>query len=140
MSPSTPGDRRGVLDASAVLAWMFNERGGATVEKVLPFGVLATPNLTEVVYTVVERGYQGTVTALHSQIRATGLLIEPAVEDDAIRAAELIAESRANADRGSLSLGDGLCIAIAERLSLPVIGGDTHWETLTLRTPHYPIR
>jgi ribonuclease VapC len=96
--------------------------------------------LTEVIYTVVERGYQGKPSALHSQVLATGLTIEPTIEDDAIRAAELIVTSRTAADRGRLSLGDGLCIAVAERLSLPVIGGDTHWETLILRTDYYPIR
>ena len=140
MSPATPSDRRGVLDASAVLAWMFKETGGTVVGKLLPFGVLPVPNLTEVIYKTTERGYQGTVAALSSQIRATNLNIEPVLEDDGVRAAELIAQSRANPDRGRLSLGDGLCIAVAERLSLPVIGGDTHWETLTLRTSHYPIR
>jgi PIN domain nuclease of toxin-antitoxin system len=39
----------------------------------------------------------------------------------------------ASSPAGSLSLGDGLCIAVAERLNLPITGGDLYWETLDLR-------
>ena len=39
----------------------------------------------------------------------------------------------ASSPAGSLSLGDGLCIAVAERLELPLTGGDLYWETLDLR-------
>ena len=39
----------------------------------------------------------------------------------------------ASSPSGSLSLGDGLCIAVAERLELPITGGDLYWETLDLR-------
>ena len=48
-----------------------------------------------------------------------------------MRAGELIAWSRTQdedqLDR-SLSLGDGLCIAVAERLGLLVTGGDEYWD------------
>jgi PIN domain nuclease of toxin-antitoxin system len=39
----------------------------------------------------------------------------------------------ASSPAGSLSLGDGLCIAVAERLELPITGGDLYCETLDLR-------
>ena len=60
--------------------------------------------------------------------------VEPVITKDAIRAADLIAASKAaSSPAGSLSLGDGLCIAVAERLELPITGGDLYWETLELR-------
>jgi len=56
------------------------------------------------------------------------------ITQDAIRAADLIAASKsASSPAGLLSLGDGLCIAVAERLELPIAGGDLYWETLDLR-------
>ena len=41
---------------------------------------------------------------------------------------------------GSLSLGDGLCIAVAERLGLPLTGGDQHWSTVSSTVPFMPFR
>jgi PIN domain nuclease of toxin-antitoxin system len=41
---------------------------------------------------------------------------------------------------GSLSLGDGLCIAVAERLGLPVTGGHQHGEALDLAVEFVPFR
>ena len=53
-------------------------------------------------------------------------------ESDVARAAELIAQSRTGDQAGSLSLGDGLCLAVAE--------GDQLWAKLALRVPFLPFR
>jgi len=132
-----------VLDASAVLAFVLDEHAGDTVRKLLPVGIIPAPNLTEVLYRAQERGYRNTPQALYTLLLETGLAVEPLTEDDAVRAAELIAASRAtrnNRDDPSLSLGDGLCCAVAERLNLALTGGDAHWSTLDLKVDYFPIR
>lgn len=135
-------DRRVVVDASAVLALVLRQKAAPVVAQVLPHAVLPTPNMTEVLYRAIERGYQNTPQVLHDLLLDTGLQVEALTDDDTVRAAELIAESRSRKsdDDRSLSLGDGLCIAVAERLHLPVTGGDTHWETLDLKTKFFPLR
>jgi len=45
-----------VVDASAVLAWLFKERGENAVDKVLPFAVLSAVNLAEVLYRARKQG------------------------------------------------------------------------------------
>jgi len=72
-----------------------------------------------------------------------GVQIEPLTEADADRAAALITDSRkaATSQRpASLSLGDGMCIATAERLDLTVTGGDQHWATCNLSVKFLPFR
>ena len=69
-----------------------------------------------------------------------GVEVERETGADVVRAAELVAASRRSPAEGSLSLGDGLCIAVAERLGLPITGGDQHWETIVLRVWFLPFR
>lgn len=136
-------DRRVVIDASAVLAFVLREKAAPVVAQVLPYAVLPAPNMTEVLYRAKERGYRNTPQVLHDALLDTGVHVEPFADEDTVRAAELVAASRAartSVDDRSLSLGDGLCIAVAERLDLPVTGGDAHWEVLDLRTTFYPLR
>lgn len=133
-------DRRVVIDASALLAWMFRERGADTVGRLLPFSVVPAPNLVEVLYRAPERGHQTAPSDLRRHVLAMGVRVEPFGEQDVSRAAALIGQSRAATHRASLSLGDGLCLAVAERLGLPVTGGDQLWATLDLRVPFLPFR
>lgn len=136
-------DRRVVLDASAVLAWVLRERGADVVEQLLPVATIPAANLTEVLYRAPERGHRMTTDELEAHLLAKRLAVEPVTQDDARRAADLIRYSRDNPrdqrDRG-LSLGDGLCIAVAERLELPISGGDTAWEHLPMGVEYRPFR
>lgn len=134
------GDRRVVLDASALLAWVMNERGAATVDRVLAVGMAPASVLVETLYRAVEKGHRLSVGQLHAALLEMGLEVEPVTESDADRAAQLIAASRHAPGKGSLSLGDGLCIAGAERLELPITGGDQHWESLDLAVSYLPFR
>lgn len=132
-----------VLDASAVLAWVLRERGHETIDKLLPVAVIAAPNLVEALYRARERGHRMPSDELHGAIVGMGARIEALTEDDADRAAELISESRARRtadDTACLSLGDGLCLAVAERLGLTVTGGDQHWATCNLTVAFMPFR
>ena len=40
-------DRKAVLDASAVLAWVLRDKGDDVVEQILALGAIPAPNLTE---------------------------------------------------------------------------------------------
>lgn len=131
-----------VLDASAVLAWVLKARGYATVDKVLSVAVIPASVLTEVLYKAPELGHAMAPSELHAALLGSGIVVEPITEADSLRAAELIAASRAarSSAVGTLSLGDGLCLAVAERLQLPVSGGDQVWETLDLKVRYFSFR
>jgi len=127
-------ERRIVLDASAVLEWILGRPAKTLVDKLLPVAVIPSSGLAEVLYIARLRGHGLGSSDLASALIAMGAEVEPVLTQDAIRASELIAESKsASSPAGSLSLGDGLCIAVAERLNLPITGGDLYWETLDLR-------
>ncbi|HYN56997.1 MAG TPA: PIN domain-containing protein [Motilibacterales bacterium] len=133
-------DPRVVLDASALLSWALEERGATTVDKLLAVAVEPVSALVEALYRAVERGHRLAPVELCDALLEMGLEIAPVIAADAVRAAELIAASRVAAQTGSLSLGDGLCIAVAERLQLPITGGDQLWESLDLRVRYLPFR
>lgn len=133
-------DRRIALDASAILAWVLHERGSETVDRMLPVAMAPVSVVVETLYRAVERGHRMSASELYGDLVAMGLSVVAIEPDDAVRAAELIAASRAAPGEDSLSLGDGLCIAVAERHGLPIAGGDELWEGLTLTVPYYPFR
>jgi PIN domain nuclease of toxin-antitoxin system len=137
----SPTSHRVTLDASAVLAWVLHERGFETIDRVLPIAVVPVSAMVEVLYRAVERGHALSTAQLHSDLLALGLTLEPVTDADAERAAELIVSSKAAPGPGSLSLGDGLCIAVAERLALPLTGGDTtYWSQVPLQVEFLPFR
>jgi PIN domain nuclease of toxin-antitoxin system len=125
------------------VAWLCNERGAETVGKLLPFSVLPASVMAESLYRAKEKGHKLELFALHEAIKSMGVAVEPITDLDTVRAAELIGASRhGRADPGdpSLSLGDGLCLAVAERLGLPVAASDNHWKSLALRVEYLPFR
>jgi len=135
--------RRVVLDASALLAWVLNERGAHTIGKLLPVAVISAPNLVEVLYRAPERGHRMPASQLQEHALAMGLAVEPFTASDVTRAAELIAYSRAcrrDAQGDCLSLGDGLGLAVAERIELPITGEDQLWAALPLSVQFMPFR
>ena len=132
--------RRVALDASALLAWVLRERGHETVDKLLAVAVIPASAMVETLYRAREKGHTQSSGALHADLLALGLTVEPVTDDDTVRAAELILDSKAEPGRGSLSLGDGLCIAVAERLVLPVTGGDRYWEQVPSTVKFLPFR
>lgn len=69
-----------------------------------------------------------------------GVRIEPFTDQDSVRAAELIRASRRGSSTTSLSLGDDMCLAVAERLALTVTGGVQHWGTCDLTVAFIPFR
>lgn len=129
-----------VLDASAVLAWVLGERGQETVDRLLPVSVVPASAMVEVLHRARARGYRQEPSGLHADLLALGVRVEPLLDQDTLRAAELIATSRADPGPGSLSLADALCIATAERLGLPLTGGDRYWSDMDMSVEFVPFR
>jgi PIN domain nuclease of toxin-antitoxin system len=116
-----------VLDASAVLAVVFQEPGHERVDEEIEDGAyILTVNLAEVVATMQQRGLsEARIRAILSTIRAQ---LVPFDEDLAYRAGLLRSATRA----AGLSLGDRACLALAERLGLPAMTSDRVWSSLQI--------
>jgi len=132
--------RRVVLDASAVVEWLLARRDKDVIDRLMPFSIIPVPALTEALYTVSLKNHGLSAAELFNTLMVAGTQLEGVTDEDAIRAAELITMSRlSSSTAGSFSLGDGLNIAVAERLGLPISGGDQYWETLDLRVQYLPF-
>jgi ribonuclease VapC len=68
------------------------------------------------------------VTALREDLEAVGLTIFPFNADDAAAAANLWPATLSL----GLSLGDRACLALAQRLQLPVLTADKIWNELQI--------
>jgi ribonuclease VapC len=113
-------NRRVVFDASAVLAWVLCERGYEIVDKLMPFSVVPACALSESLYRASERGHALAPDQLRADLLGMGIWVEAVTDADTVRAAQLIIGSRSRQTSprsSSLSLGDGLCLAVAERLA-----------------------
>lgn len=127
---------RCVLDASAVLAWLFRERGEQLVDRMLEHAAVSTVNLAEVLYRSDEAGME--IEGLEHDLKALGLRVISFTDGEA----RLVPEIRraARRERQRLSLADCCCLATGVRLNLPVVGGDHAWESLRLGVDVHPIR
>ncbi|MFE4961681.1 type II toxin-antitoxin system VapC family toxin [Streptomyces sp. NPDC056660] len=122
-----------VLDSSAVLAWVFREKGADFVEELLPQAAMSTANFAEVTAVCLRRGYLHPPEQLHQDLMALGLGIEPTSVGQAVRAGRLIHQSYAERQHyggRTLALGDALCIALGESLNRPLVTGDTLWKDM----------
>lgn len=108
-----------VVDASALLAFLQGEHGADRVEESLEGAVVGAANWSEVAQKVRASGADwGVARGLLSSYE---LAVEPVSQSDAEAAAEMW-------KRGSgLSLGDRLCLALAQRLQLTVLTADRAW-------------
>lgn len=111
---------RTVVDASVVLAWLQDEPGGDDAEPRLMEGVIGAVNWSEVLQKSRQHGADA---ELVSRLLASfGLSVAEVVREDAERAAALWR-------RGSgISLADRLCMALGNRLGLPVATTDGSWR------------
>ena len=112
---------RQVVDASALLAYLLDEPGGALVGDEDGPLCLSSINLAEVLTRGVDRGLAPEIV-----LRALKQLPIEHVDharDDAMRTAALRRVTR----RHGLSLGDRACLALAQRLMLPVLTADKAW-------------
>lgn len=117
---------RQVVDASVLLAYLFDEPGGDLLSRDEGPFVLSSINLTETLVRLIDRELDLDVAM--SAIRQLPIEHRGFDRDDANRAAALRPKTRA---RG-LSLGDRACLALAQALDLPVATADRQWADLDL--------
>ncbi len=126
------GSAQPVLDASALLAYLGNEPGTDVVADAIAGGAtISTVNLGEALSTLAARGSDPADVA--STLTDRGLLdgaiaVQPFTTSDAIEVARL----RPLTHPAGLSLADRACLALARRLSTPVLTADQAWTGLTL--------
>ena len=119
--------RRGVLDASALLALLNGEPGSEQVANVIVDGaVISTVNLAEVVTKLSEIGMSEAL--IHDVLDSLGLEI---VDLD-FKQAYQIGLFRPLTRHAGLSLGDRACLALAQQLGLPALTTDRIWENLAI--------
>ena len=113
-----------VLDASAVLALLFEEKGAEVVRTQLRTGVIGAANLAEVLAKLSDHGLPA-VEAVRA-VAILGLEVAPMTEAQAQRSAELRPLTRG----AGLSLGDRACLALAAELGAPAVTADRGWDTV----------
>jgi ribonuclease VapC len=113
---------RRVLDASALMAYVWLELGADAVE--IEGSVVSAVNWAEVGQKFASRGQD--LAAWRASFTAAGLDVVPFNEARAEAAAALWARTRA----AGLSLGDRACLALAAELGVPAVTADRAWAGL----------
>ncbi len=115
-----------VLDASAMIAFLKDEVGSATVLAAMPDAVISSVNLAEVVTRLIDDGFafEDVRTAIaNTSIDTIGFDYEFAFGAGALRE-----PTRAY----GLSLGDRACLALAQRLGIPALTADRQWALIDI--------
>ncbi len=110
-----------VLDASALLAFLFRESGHEQVATLLGTACISAVNLSEVLARFVRDGHDAVEVARH--LAQLPLEVVPFTSADATATAALASVTR---DFG-LSIGDRACLALAKSRSLPAVTADHAW-------------
>ena len=111
------------LDASAVLALLFDEAGAESVERVIAGAVMSTVDWVEVCQRLAERG--APVDDARARLADPGLELRPLTSADAKRAAGLHLATRG----AGLSLADRCCLALADGLGRRAVTADAAWAS-----------
>lgn len=118
-----------ILDASALIALLFEEKGMTLVESHLPHAQISSVNLTEVVSFLIKQGItEQETTGLIEDLALTIVDYDP---PQAFLAGALISKTM----HKGLSLGDRACLALAIQHDLPVLTADKTWAEL-----HLPVK
>ena len=121
-----------VLDASAMIAWLFNEPGKEKVSAALEYGCLiSTVNWCEVIHKCNQRGVETDLLynkLEKKQILNVALTIVTLTETLAKATAALFPLTKPY----DLSLGDRACIALGQHKQTPILISDTIWGELDI--------
>lgn len=117
---------KGVLDASAALAFIQNEPGGNVVNELAGKSAMSAVNLEEVSSRLYD--FRLTEAQIDDAILSLRVILISFDVDQARIAARLRNETRFL----GLSLGDRACLALARRLKLPVFTADRRWKRLDI--------
>ncbi len=110
-----------VLDASALLALIWQEPGADAVSEALDKAVMSAVNWAEVVSKLQDRGID--IDAAVPMLSDLPIDVIPFDRELAVAAGALRVRSR----HLGLSIGDRACLALAARLSLPACTADKSW-------------
>ena len=115
-----------VLDASAVLAVIWNEPGSDMVLDCIEGAVISAVNYAEVLTKMADRSVEGN--------RAKTLLASLAIDTIGFdkAQAEIVSQLRSQTRHLGLSLGDRACIALAMTKDWPVLTADKVWAELSI--------
>jgi ribonuclease VapC len=111
-----------VLDASALIALLWEEPGADAVEPLLDRAVVCAVNWAEVLQRYRAHGIE--TAGKRESVEALGIGVEEFTADDADIAADLWQPTRS----AGLSLADRACLALARRLGLPAYTADRDWR------------
>lgn len=123
-----------VLDASALLAALLDEPGGAAVAQAVDSAAVSAVNWSEVLQKAIGRNVD--TAGLRGELESLGLEIVPFGTEDAELAAELWPRTQPL----GLSLADRACLALAQRLGVPAVTADRSWTELELEVQVRVIR
>ncbi|MGA3211957.1 MAG: type II toxin-antitoxin system VapC family toxin [Terriglobales bacterium] len=124
-----------VLDASAILAVLFNERGAENLTaEILGAAVASTVNLAEVQTKLVKMGRSPADAWVDTFSLRTSA--ESYTSEHAKIAGDLITATQ----KYGLSLGDRSCLALAIALKAPVYTTEQAWRNLNVGIPIHVIR
>ncbi len=115
-----------VLDASAVLAFLFREPGHEKVAESIGKSYLSSVNLAEVIGRFVRDGHDE--RQVLQRLSRTWFEVVPFTSEHAAIAAGLLPKTH---DLG-LSLGDRACLALALAKKLPALTADRAWLEIDL--------
>ncbi len=115
---------RVVLDASALLAFLYEETGQEQVAAVINDAMISSVNLSEVIAKLVKDGFPTEV--IDKMLLELPLTVIPFDHVMAYHTGLLIATTQ----KWGLSLGDRACLATAKMLGMPAMTADTIWEKL----------
>ncbi len=113
-----------MLDASALLAFLFREKGHEAVARLLDGSCMSSVNLSEVISRFVRDGHDAAM--VRDRLATLRVEVAPFDDEDAMIAASLLAATRPL----GLSLADRACLALASRLGLPAVTADRAWRDL----------
>ena len=116
-----------VLDASALLALLHNEKGADRVEEAISNkAVISSVNWAEVIQKVIAKNIS--IDNLDNELAAVGLSFLSFDRQQASIAGSLWQQTK----ELGLSLGDRACLALAQQLDLPVLTADKIWQRLDI--------
>jgi ribonuclease VapC len=113
-----------VLDASALLALLRNERGAATVAGHLDGALVSSVNLAEVVGHYAKLGADR--ADVQSMLSPLPIEVVPVNEDLAYEAGMM----RPAGETSGLSLGDRICLSLAKQRNARALTADQAWKTI----------
>jgi len=124
-----------VLDASAILAFLFDERGAENLTpEIFATAVVSTVNLAEVQTKLVKMGRNP--EDAWADALSLGILAEPYTSEHAKTTGNLLTTT----EPYGLSLGDRSCLALAIVLNAPVYTTEQAWKDLKVGVPIHVIR